>query len=74
MNCVYLIIPRDNQKCLSSIFPNWLSIPATRVVTGMVAQEILEACDDVTAAAGGGGGGGEGNLANPALGRFKNVL
>ena len=43
-----------------------------RVVTGMGAQEILEACDESAAAAGGGvgggGGGGETSLANPALG------
>ena len=42
-----------------------------RVVTGMAAQEILDACDDIGAVTGGGGGGGgtgEPNLANPALG------
>jgi hypothetical protein len=41
------------------------------VVTGMVAQEILDACEEAAAATGGGGGGGssETNLANPALGR-----
>ena len=48
-----------------------------RVVTGMVAQEILEACDDMGGSAegggaGGGGGGGDGALANPALGNFPN--
>jgi hypothetical protein len=43
-----------------------------RVVTGMVAQEILDACEEAAAATGGGGGGGssETNLANPALGRY----
>jgi hypothetical protein len=37
----------------------------------MVAQEILDACEEAAAATGGGGGGGssETNLANPALGR-----
>ncbi len=44
-----------------------------RVVTGMVAQEILDACEEAAAATGGGGGGGgsETNLANPALGRYR---
>ena len=41
----------------------------------MVAQEILDACDDVAGTGGGpgggGGGGGEGALANPALGNIK---
>ena len=45
-----------------------------RVVTGMVAQEILEACDEET-----GGGtstaaaGSEGALANPALGNVFTI-
>ncbi len=40
-----------------------------RVVTGMVAQEILEACEEAAASTGSGGGGSnETNLANPALG------
>jgi len=43
-----------------------------RVVTGMAAQEILEACDDVVAAVG-GGSSGEGNLANPALGLLRGI-
>ena len=39
----------------------------------MVAQEILEACDEAAAATGGGGGGGgsESSLANPALGKYR---
>ncbi len=41
-----------------------------RVVTGMVAQEILDACEEAAAATGGGGGSSETNLANPALGRY----
>ena len=46
-------------------------------MTGMVAQEILEACDDMGGSAegggaGGGGSGGDGALANPALGNFPN--
>ncbi len=42
-------------------------------MTGMVAQEILDACEEAAAATGGGGGGGssETNLANPALGRYR---
>ena len=48
-------------------------------MTGMVAQEILEACDDMGGSAegggaGGGGGGGDGALANPALGNFPNFI
>ena len=40
-----------------------------RVVTGMVAQEILEACDEETGGgATTGAAGSEGALANPALG------
>jgi hypothetical protein len=36
----------------------------------MVAQEILDACEEAAAATGGGGGSSETNLANPALGRY----
>ena len=50
-----------------------------RVVTGMVAQEILEACEDMGGAGegsgtSGGGGGGDGALANPALGNYQILI
>ncbi|XP_023324405.1 WD repeat-containing protein 7 isoform X4 [Eurytemora carolleeae] len=46
-----------------------------RVVSGMAAQDILEACDEGSGggAGGGGAGGGEANLANPALGLLRGI-
>ena len=44
-----------------------------RVVTGMVAQEILEACDDVTSGGGGPGGGGGGGAGGAAVGLLRGL-
>ena len=45
-----------------------------RVVSGMAAQDVLEACDEeVTGVAGGGAAGAESNLANPALGLLRGI-
>ena len=44
-----------------------------RVVAGMAAQDVLEACDDPGLGGAGGGGGGEASLANPALGLLRGI-
>lgn len=44
-----------------------------RVVTGMAAQEVLEACEEGGGGGGGSQGGGEASLANPALGLLRGI-